>query len=151
MVSFPSENQVVAHLVSVELLHRRQVDPAVVAATAGRSPRWRRCCWRRARRQGFRRCALPLGIAPGSGAGEPGCHAGPPQHKPHWASSATHELAGASPFPRHWIYDDDGNLVVKSGTIDFEQWYRESHGKHTPWGDEDSEALTTAVESELGR
>ena len=36
MVSFPSENQVVAHLVSVELLHRRQVDPAVVAATAGR-------------------------------------------------------------------------------------------------------------------
>ena len=65
--------------------------------------------------------------------------------------SYEHGVEGASPFPRHWIYDDDGNLVVKSGTIDFEQWYRESHGKHTPWGDEDSEALTTAVESELER
>src|SRR5947199_9782420 len=65
--------------------------------------------------------------------------------------SYEHAVEGASPFPRHWIYDDDGNLVVKSGTIDFEQWYRQSHGKHTPWGEEDSEALTTAVESELER
>jgi hypothetical protein len=65
--------------------------------------------------------------------------------------SYEHSVEGASPFPRHWIYDDDGNLVAKSGTIDFEQWYRESHGKHTPWGEEDSQALTTAVESELER
>jgi cyclic nucleotide-binding protein len=62
-----------------------------------------------------------------------------------------HELVGASPFPRHWIYDDSGKLVEKSGTIDFEEWYRGSHGPHTPWGDEDSPALTTAVESELER
>ena len=27
-------------------------------------------------------------------------------------------------FPRHWIYDRDGNLVAKSGTIDFKAWYR---------------------------
>jgi hypothetical protein len=65
--------------------------------------------------------------------------------------SHEHKLEGASPFPRHWIYDDGGNLVEKSGTIDFEEWYRESHGKNTPWGDEDSPALTTAVESELER
>jgi hypothetical protein len=65
--------------------------------------------------------------------------------------SYEHAVEGASPFPRHWIYDDDGKLVVKSGTIDFEEWYRESHGKKTPWGEEDSEALTTAVESELER
>ena len=62
-----------------------------------------------------------------------------------------HRLAGASPFPRHWIYDQDGNLTEKSGTIDFEKWYRESHGQNTPWGDEDSPALVTAVESELER
>jgi hypothetical protein len=65
--------------------------------------------------------------------------------------TSKHRLAGASPFPRHWIYDKDGNLVEKSGTIDFGKWYRESHGPATPWGDEDSPALVTAVESELER
>ena len=65
--------------------------------------------------------------------------------------SASHELVGASPFPRHWIYDDGGALVEKTGTIDFEQWYRGSHGPNTPWGTEDSPAITTAVESELER
>jgi len=65
--------------------------------------------------------------------------------------TSEHSLEGASPFPRHWVYDDSGKLVEKSGTIDFAQWYKESHGKHTPWGEEDSPALTTAVESELER
>lgn len=65
--------------------------------------------------------------------------------------SSKHSLLGASPFPRHWIYDNDGVLVEKSGTIDFERWYRESHGPNTPWGEEDSPALVTAVESELER
>ena len=62
-----------------------------------------------------------------------------------------HELVGASPFPRHWIYDHEGALVEKSGTVDFKAWYRESHGDHTPWGDEESEAVVTAVESALER
>jgi hypothetical protein len=62
-----------------------------------------------------------------------------------------HELTGASPFPRHWLYDDDGKLVEKSGMIDFAEWYKKSHGKNTPWGEEDSPAMTTAVESELER
>jgi Cyclic nucleotide-binding domain len=65
--------------------------------------------------------------------------------------SSEHELAGASPFPRHWVYDKDGKLAQKSGTIDFEQWYRESHGESTPWGAEDSEAFVTDVESALER
>jgi hypothetical protein len=65
--------------------------------------------------------------------------------------TSKHRLAGASPFPRHWVYDKDGNLVEKSGTIDFGRWYRESHGPNTPWGDEDSPALVTVVESELER
>ena len=29
--------------------------------------------------------------------------------------TSSHELVGASPFPRHWIYDDTGRLVEKSG------------------------------------
>src|ERR687892_1330134 len=33
--------------------------------------------------------------------------------------SSEWELVGASAFPRHWIYDDAGELVAKSGVIDF--------------------------------
>jgi Cyclic nucleotide-binding domain len=62
-----------------------------------------------------------------------------------------HELIGASPFPRHWIYDHEGALVEKTGTVDFKAWYRESHGGNTPWGDSESEAVVTAVESALER
>jgi hypothetical protein len=65
--------------------------------------------------------------------------------------TAKHKLIGASPFPRHWIYDDDGKVVEKSGTIDFERWWRESFGPNMPWGGEDSPALVTAAETELER
>lgn len=66
-------------------------------------------------------------------------------------SSSEHELVGASPFPRHWIYDREGKLVQKAGTIDFKTWYREAHGERTPWGDEESEAFVTEAESALER
>jgi quercetin dioxygenase-like cupin family protein len=61
------------------------------------------------------------------------------------------ELAGASRFPRHWVYDGQGSLSHKSGLTDFKDWYRQSFGRHTPWGDQDSEALVTAVETALER
>lgn len=61
------------------------------------------------------------------------------------------DLAGASPFPRHWLYGHDGRLTRKSGMIDFEDWYRRAFGAHTPWGDEDSAALATEVETALER
>jgi hypothetical protein len=61
------------------------------------------------------------------------------------------ELTGASRFPRHWIYDDGGHLSHKSGLADFKDWYRKSFGRHTPWGDTDSKALVTAVETALER
>ena len=62
-----------------------------------------------------------------------------------------HELVGASPFPRHWIYDHQGALVEKSGTVDFKEWYRRSHGDRTPWGDDESAAVVAAAESALER
>ncbi|MCE3287690.1 MAG: putative transcriptional regulator, Crp/Fnr family [Gaiellaceae bacterium] len=65
--------------------------------------------------------------------------------------SSEHELVGASTFPRHWIYDRDGTLDAKSGTIDFRAWYREAHGERTPWGDEESDAFVMAAESALER
>lgn len=65
--------------------------------------------------------------------------------------STSHEVAGASPFPRHWIYDRDQNLCLKSGLVNFKRWYQHAFGTHTPWGDEDSPALVTEVESALER
>ncbi len=61
------------------------------------------------------------------------------------------QLTGASPYPRHWIYDHTGRLAAKSGLIDFQTWYRQSFGQHTPWRGEQSPALVTAVESALER
>lgn len=61
------------------------------------------------------------------------------------------ELVGCSPFPRHWAYDESGDLVAKTGVIDFKTWYRKAFGKHSPWGDTDSPALVTAVETALER
>ncbi len=60
-------------------------------------------------------------------------------------------MTGHSRFPRHWIYGDDGHLTHKSGLADFKDWYRKSFGRHTPWGDTDSKALVTAVETALER
>ena len=65
--------------------------------------------------------------------------------------SSSHELVGASPFPRHWIYDKDGPLVEKSALIDFGKWFKDSFGDRTPWGEQDSPAVVAAVESAIER
>jgi hypothetical protein len=67
----------------------------------------------------------------------------------HGDGRAEYEVTGASRFPRHWIYDDAGKLGHKSGLTDYANWARVSFGRHTPWGDEDSPALVTAVETAL--
>jgi hypothetical protein len=67
----------------------------------------------------------------------------------HADGRAEYELTGASRFPRHWVYDARGHLARKSGLTDYANWTRESFGRHTPWGDEDSPALVTAVETAL--
>ncbi|MDP9325673.1 MAG: cyclic nucleotide-binding domain-containing protein [Candidatus Dormibacteraeota bacterium] len=69
----------------------------------------------------------------------------------HADGTVDHVCSGASPFPRHWIYDQDGKLSGKTGVIDFKEWYTKAFGEHSPWGDEDSPALVTAVESALER
>jgi hypothetical protein len=65
--------------------------------------------------------------------------------------TSAHALLGASTFPRHWVYDSSGALAAKAGLADFKDWWRHSFGTHTPWGDEDSPAMVTAVESALER
>ncbi|MEA2001332.1 MAG: cyclic nucleotide-binding domain-containing protein [Actinomycetota bacterium] len=61
------------------------------------------------------------------------------------------EVSGASKMPRHFIYDDGLDLVAKSGMIDFKGWTQESFGDNTPWGDTDSPAIVTVVETALER
>ena len=65
--------------------------------------------------------------------------------------TSSHALVGASPFPRHWIYDKEGRLVEKSGVVDFKTWFNDSFGDHTPWGAYDSPAIVSSVESALER
>lgn len=63
----------------------------------------------------------------------------------HW------RVVGASQMPRHWVYDANGELAAKSGTIDFAAWTRQESPDQTPWGDTDSPALITEVETALER
>jgi hypothetical protein len=67
----------------------------------------------------------------------------------HADGRAESAMTGASKFPRHWVYDAEGKLSHKSGLTDYADWMAKSFGRHTPWGDEDSEALVTAVETAL--
>ena len=60
-------------------------------------------------------------------------------------------LMGASPFPRHWVYDTDGRLDATSGITDWKAWTGTAIGNHTPWGEEDSPAFVTAAQSALER
>lgn len=68
----------------------------------------------------------------------------------HADGTVEHELAGASSFPRHWVYRDN-KLVGKSGVIDAMRWAEHSFGERTPWGAQDSPAVMTEAESELER
>jgi hypothetical protein len=69
----------------------------------------------------------------------------------HADGSSEFAMTGASPFPRHWVYSDDGALASKSGLTNWADWTAGSGLEHTPWGDEDSPALVTAVETALER
>ena len=60
-------------------------------------------------------------------------------------------MVGASGFPRHWVFDDGGRLVAKSSVAEYKKWMTDSFGRRTPWGDEDSPALVTEVETLLER
>ena len=65
--------------------------------------------------------------------------------------SAGHELVGASSFPRHWIYDADGQLAGKSALIDFKTWYRTANLARSPWRSHENAVLAAAAETPLER
>ncbi|PZS25146.1 MAG: hypothetical protein DLM58_23050 [Pseudonocardiales bacterium] len=61
------------------------------------------------------------------------------------------ELSGASPFPRHWVYDHTGALTLKAGVADWSSWIGQPSWTATPWGDEDSPVIVAAAETALER
>lgn len=69
----------------------------------------------------------------------------------HKDGHSTYELVGASAFPRHWIYDHSGKLVLETGLTDFKTWINDAFGERTPWGAYDSPAMVKEVESTLER
>jgi cyclic nucleotide-binding protein len=60
-------------------------------------------------------------------------------------------LVGASPFPRHWVYDHSGRLIATSGVVDFTGWQADAWDPFTPWGGRDAPVRATAVETALER
>ena len=70
----------------------------------------------------------------------------------HADGQAEFAMTGASPFPRHWVYDGQGPLSAQVRPHRFPgTGTAKSFGRHSPWGDEDSPALVTAVETALER
>jgi hypothetical protein len=69
----------------------------------------------------------------------------------HADGRSEHAMLGASVFPRHWVYDSNNTLEAKAGLADFKGWYRRAFGKHSPWGNENSQTFITAVETALER
>jgi len=65
--------------------------------------------------------------------------------------STRQRLIGASPFPRHWLYDHDGHLVEKASLTRFQTWMQSVFGSHTPWGGYDEAPAVSEPESTLER
>jgi hypothetical protein len=64
---------------------------------------------------------------------------------------SVHELLGASPFPRHWVYDATGELALTAGVADWQKWLGQPSWAATPWGAEDSPVVVAQAESALER
>jgi hypothetical protein len=69
----------------------------------------------------------------------------------HADGTSEQALAGASPFPRHWVYDHGGRLVATSGVVDYTAWQADAWDPFTPWGGRDAPVRATAVETALER
>jgi hypothetical protein len=58
-------------------------------------------------------------------------------------------LVGASPFPRHWVYDHAGRLIAKSGVVDFHGWYQHQSVERCPWSGHETAVAVAGPSSEL--
>lgn len=61
------------------------------------------------------------------------------------------DVVGASPFPRHWVYDDGGHLVQKVALTDARSWLRDMTEDDNPWAGTEYAALLSSPETGLER
>lgn len=69
----------------------------------------------------------------------------------HTDGSSEAEVVGASPFPRHWIYDHAGRLIQKTGVIDADTWFESVSLDTSPWNAGEMEAVTAEAVSQIER
>ena len=72
-------------------------------------------------------------------------------HDPRRRHASTGSSSAPARSPATGSTTPTAKLAAKAGLADFKDWYRHAFGEHTPWGDEDSPALVTAVETALER
>jgi len=65
--------------------------------------------------------------------------------------SSTAEIAAASRFPRHYLYDGAGRLTHKSAVIRYKDWIRGSAQHETPWEGGGEPVPITAVKGPAER
>jgi hypothetical protein len=65
--------------------------------------------------------------------------------------TSSFELSGASPFPRQWIYDDNGDLAMKTATTDWKTWTRIHDHARSPWHGVEHTPLVAEVASPTER
>ncbi len=47
--------------------------------------------------------------------------------------SSRFEVVGAAAFPRHWIYDHNGDLAAKNGFVNWADWIKTHEHDQSPW------------------
>ena len=65
--------------------------------------------------------------------------------------SSTAEIADASRFPRHYLYDSTGRLTHKSALIRYKDWIRGSGQRDTPWAGGGEPVPVTAIKGPAER
>ena len=63
----------------------------------------------------------------------------------HADGTSAAQLAAASPFPRHFLYDSAGRLTHKSALIEYMDWIRQSGHGDNPWTGGGTPVPVTAV------
>ncbi len=56
------------------------------------------------------------------------------------------DVVGAAAFPRHWIYDHNGELAAKNGFADWAGWVRTHEHERSPWHGVERPILVAAAE-----
>jgi len=69
----------------------------------------------------------------------------------HTDGTSESEIADASVFPRHYLYDSAGRLTHKSALIRYKDWLHRSEEQHSPWAGVREPVPTAGVKAEAER